>query len=126
MESSTRKKIIWFSARHAPAPVQVRELRRIWPECEIVHVKETWNSVDSIIETFHRLGGDEMFAVIPLSIVRILTTRGYSVLWSDMDQVDDNSDYDIVDEYKGRFKKYRFKGFRRLTKIKMVFEDLRA
>lgn len=118
------KKVIWFSNRHAPVPAQVNELRRMFPDCEIVHVSDTWHSVDELIRKFHELGGDEMATVLPLTIARGLTERGYFPLWTFMDTITDpHTPPDIVNTYRGKPIKYRFQGFERLTEVRMVFED---
>jgi hypothetical protein len=117
------KRIIWFSERHAPAPVQVRELDRLFPGCTIIRVTNTWGSVDALIDKYNELQGDEMVAVLPLSIVRLLTMRGQSILWSFMTQTQDD-DYDIVDSTNGRMRRYKFECFKRLKKVKMMFEEI--
>lgn len=119
------KRIIWFSAESEPAPAQVKELRRLFPRCEIITVLDRWSSVDSIIDKYEELEGDEMVAVIPLAMIRLLTQRGYSVLWTVMEQVTDHGDdWQIAVEKRGRVKRYRFEGFLRLRKVRMVFDKI--
>ena len=122
---SNPKRVIWFSADTEPAPAQVAELRRLFPRCSIITVLDRWGSVDAIIDKFNELEGDEMVAVIPLAMIRMLTQRGYSVLWTMMEQVyGPREDWDIASEKHGRVKKYRFDGFLRLKRIRMVFEKI--
>lgn len=122
---SDRKRVIWFSAEQEPAPAQIDELRRLFPRCEIVLVPGKFYNADAIIDKFEELRGDEMVAVVPLSMVRVITQRGYSVLWTSMEQVTDpNEEWHIINEKRGKIKRYRFDGFMRLVKIKMVFEKI--
>lgn len=123
---SKPKRVVWFSARHEPAPAQMAELQRLWPGCEVVTVANTWSDIDGIIAKFHDLGGDEMAAVLPLSIVRLLTDKGHTILWSVMEQVrEPGAPYDIEDRYKNRVKRFKFHGFKRLKRVKMILEDIK-
>ena len=122
---SNPKRVIWFSADTEPAPAQVRELRRLYPRCEIITVLDRFNSVDGIIDKYNELEGDEIVAVLPLTMIRAITQRGYPIIWTMMEQVyGPHEDWDIVSEKHGRVKKYRFDGFLKLRKVRMVFEKI--
>jgi len=113
------KKILWLS-RHAPLPVQVAELKRLFGEVEIGRDVEPFQSAERIAREYHKGDYDDMVIVAPLWVIAHLCAQGIKPLYADMEVVSVREQSHV--EAAGRF--YRFKRFRRIEAVEVKFSDL--
>ena len=112
------KRILWLS-RHKPLPRQIRELRRLFGEVEVVQDPRPFSSAEEIVQRFRGGGFDEMVAVAPLSVIQRLCELGIKPLWAEM-EVCEPEEAEVF--ASGRH--YRFKRFRRIAGVEVRFEEV--
>jgi len=112
------KKVLWMS-RHSWLKSQEAELRRIFGEVKLEQISTPFMSAEKVVEIYKKGGYDEMVIVAPLSVIAKITEMGIKPLWAEMEIVPKE---EAEVEAAGRY--YRFKGFKRIKKVKMEFEDL--
>lgn len=112
--------IVWLS-RHVPTVRQQQELQRLFPHHILRVDTRTFSGVDDIVNRFHKLGGDEMVVVAPLTVIRELTKRGIYPLRAEMALVNPSSPLAEV-WVKGRA--YRFVRFQRITAVNLELVDI--
>jgi len=113
-----RKRIHWVS-RHKPLESQLRELRRLFGEVDVIYDPRTFASAEEIKERFEKARADEMVVVAPLSVIQRLTELGIKPLWAEMKLV---SPEEAEIEVAGRH--YKFERFRRIKGVKLEFEEI--
>lgn len=112
------KRILWLS-RHKPLPSQIRELKRLFGEVEVVQDPNPFSSAEEIKKRFEEGGYDDLVVVAPLSVIQRLTQLGIKPLWAEMRQVP-VEEAEVVATGRG----YRFERFRRIRAVKIEFEEL--
>ena len=120
-------KICWFGNRHAPLPLQVAELNRLFPGYEIIIERSYFHTTKALIQRYHDLECDEMVALIPMHMLMDLTSHGYRPIYSVMKKVAEGEEYDATD-VKSRSPKvihYKFVEFVRLMSIEMKTQKLK-
>lgn len=116
------KRILWLS-RHRPLPVQIEELHRLWPGCEIAQNVEPFGDAAEIVRRIRRGGYDEIVVVAPLSVLDQLCQRGVRPIRAEMDQIQTLTDPTReVEAPGGRI--YRFREFRHVVRLELVTEEL--
>ncbi len=118
-------KILWLS-RHEILPVQRRELQRIFGEVKVDTDTNPFSDASDIIERKERGGYDEIVVVAPLSVIEQLVRRGVKPLWAEMEEVSGkmfNLETDVLLESSSKTRHMRFRRFRRISAIKIEFED---
>lgn len=119
------KKIYWVS-RHEPLPAQRRELEKVFgPGVEIVADPRPFSSAEEIVSRFREVGAEEMVIVAPLNVIQRLTELGLRPLLAEMEAIEPVGELDPdreVDAPGGR--RYRFRHFRRITAVRIEFEEL--
>jgi len=113
------KRILWLS-QHRSLARQIAELRRIFGEVEVLQDVNPFSSAEDIIQRVRGGGYDETVVVAPLSVIAKLCELGLRPLWAEMEQVQRRSEAEVV--ARGRF--YRFQKFRRITAVRLEFEEL--
>ena len=112
------KRILWVS-KHAPLPSQLRELRRLFGDVEVVMDPNPFDGAEDIVRRFRSGRFDEMVVVAPLSVIAKLCELGIKPLWAQMEVVGPE---EAEVEVRGRY--YRFERFRRIKGVKIEFEEL--
>ncbi len=112
------KRILWLS-QHTPLPSQIKALKKLFGEIEVVKDPHPFSSAEDIVGRFRRGRYDDIVVVAPLSVIAKLVELGIKPLWAEMDQVP--IEHAEV-EAKGRG--YRFNRFRRIKKLHFEFEEL--
>lgn len=118
MVEKRKVKILWLS-RHKPLESQISTLKEVFGDVEVVQDPRPFDSAEEIAERFRKGGFDELVAVAPLSVIAKLIELGIKPLFAVMEQT--NPDEAEV-EASGRF--FRFKGFKRIARITIEYEDL--
>jgi hypothetical protein len=115
-------KILWLS-RHNPLPAQIAELERLFGNVEVAIDPRPFSSAEEILARFQDGGYDEMVVVAPLSVIAKLTEMGIKPLYAEMEHIPSPS-HDPAREVKSNGRWYRFKKFKRIEKVQIVFADL--
>jgi len=113
------KKILWMS-QHRPLPMQLDALRRLFGEVEVQQDPQPFDSAEDIAERYRAGGYDDIVVVAPLSVIGKLVDLGIKPLWCQMDQVKSAEDADI--SFRNRH--YKFNRFRRVTALRLEFEEI--
>lgn len=116
-------KILWVS-RHQTLPRQLAELERLFGTVEVTQDPKPFSSAEDIARRFQQGGYDDIVVVAPLSVLARLIDLGIRPLWSEMEAVTDRSQAEVTMQRRnGRVDLYRFSRFRRVTALRMEFED---
>lgn len=113
-------KVLWMS-RHQPLPCQIAELKRLFgADAVIEQDPRPFDSAEVIAQRFRDGSYDEMVVVAPLSVIAKLCELGIRPLWAEMFEPKTGETPDFT--YRGR--RYRFNRFRRITAVRLEFEEL--
>ena len=127
-------KVAWIS-RHKPLEIQVEKLREIFgSEVEIVQISRTFRNAEEILKELRELNIRYAVLVLPLSMIAVLTrNKDITWIWSEMVTVHKgkckgltcklyNPKTDVLLVSNGEIRHLRFKGFKRIVKVELVFE----
>lgn len=116
-------KILWVS-RHQPLPRQLAELERLFGTVQVTQDPKPFSSAEDIVRRFQQAGYDDIVVVAPLSVLARLIDLGIRPLWADMERVSDRFLAEVTMQRKsGRVDLFCFSRFRRVTALRMEFED---
>jgi hypothetical protein len=117
--------ILWMS-RHLPLASQKRELAKLFGDDVIVEQdSRPFSSAEEIVSRYKSGGYDEMIVVAPLSVVARLVDLGIRPLWVEMIQIYTNDGAEVtIPRRDGRTHYYVFDRFRRVTALRLEFEEL--
>ncbi len=108
-------RLAWIS-RHAPLPSQIAAFG---PGVEIIRDARPFDSAETIARRVAELRCDDLMVVAPLSVISRLCDLGLKPLWAAMQQVaPDDPRCEVAAAGRG----YRFRGWRRVSRIAMEFE----
>lgn len=114
------KRLLWVS-RHPMNSVQMAALRRMFgADVQVTEDPRPWDNAETIVRRVRELGYDDVIVVAPYSVLARMVDLGLRPLWSEAEQVKDQSQSDW--SVKGRF--YRFLGFKRVERLVLELEDL--
>jgi len=120
MESSAMR-IAWYS-RHAPLPSQVAELERLaGGPVEVLNEGRMFGPAEDLALRYRQSGCDDLVVVAPLSVIAVLCQQGLHPLWAEMGRV--SADRAEVTMPGRPPRHFRFRGFRRIRELRMVFDD---
>jgi hypothetical protein len=120
---------IWFS-RHTPLPKQVLDLAV--KGIEIVAQIPSVDSVEEALEIIKKYNAKYIIPILPMSMIIRLFNKsheyGFTILFAEMEEVHNgkcsaNCDFDPVKDAIYQDKHIRFKGYKVLKDVKLVFED---
>lgn len=136
MNGNEKVKVGWV-CRHPPLKRQVEELRRLFPECEILHICRTVKDVKEVVEELKKAQVKVAVVVLPLSMIsKILSMdNGIVWLWSEMKMLHKCNGYGCsdYDSEKDNFlplcgtaevRHVRFVGFKKIKEVKVVLEEI--
>jgi len=112
-----KKNILWVS-KHNPIPKQIKELKKLHGEQINLIQLDGFRDVNNILDHFYQNHCHDMVIVAPLSVIMEINKRGIRPLWSEMEPALPGTADTTAN---GRY--YKFKGFKRLKKIKIEFCD---
>lgn len=110
-------RILWLS-RHKPLESQLLELSRLFGHVQVVQDSDPFSSAEDIKQRFENGGYDDIVVVAPLSVIQRLTELGIKPLWAEM-EVTTPEEAEVY--ASGR--PYRFKQFKRIVAINIVYCD---
>lgn len=128
----------WVS-RHKPLPAQIRELRRIFGDVEIIQISRTFRDAGDVYEDVKASGAEYAVVVLPLSMIaRLVQYPGVDWLWAQMRALHEclgpgrcaefNPDSDawlpLHGSEKGRH--MRFETFKKIQRVVLVLEDFQG
>lgn len=117
-------KILWMS-RHAPLPSQEAELVRLFgPATRVEQDPRPFSSAEDIAARYRDGGYGDLVVVAPLSVLARLVDLSLKPLWAEMAQVDGADAEVTMRRRNGRIDCYRFDRFRRVTALRLEFEEL--
>lgn len=133
-------KIAWIS-RHAPLPAQLRELRRIFGNIEIIRISRTFTSVETIYRLLLENNIKYAVVVLPLTMIshllELCKKSNITLIFARMTLLHDKGclgahcelydpDRDVLLKTKNdvKIRHLRFLDFKRIKEVKLVFEDL--
>lgn len=123
-------RVLWVS-KHVPLHSQVQELRRLFgQDTTIDNFDKPYASASAIISFFRDNKYDELVIVAPLTVSRSLLNCGIKPLYSQMEQVPENSPLveltvnNAREQVEGRKRYYRFIRFKRMERLEVVFSEL--
>lgn len=111
-------KIHWVS-RHPALKSQIKELKRLFGEIEIIHDPKPFSNAQEIYNRFKEYQADEIVIVAPMSVISKIIELGIKPLWAEMEEVPVKQS-EVVAKGRG----YKFKKFKRIKKLKFEFEEL--
>lgn len=112
------KRILWVS-KHPVLNSQLKALEEYFNDKVVVDMDPApFDSAETIITRFRQGKYDDIVVVAPLSVISKMCETGVKPLWAEMEEVSPEQAETVV---KGRF--YRFKRFRRIKEVRVVFED---
>lgn len=121
------KRVLWLS-RHPPLKAQEDTLKsRFGPGTSMIIDTRPFQNAKDIARRFRAGNYDEMVAVAPLSVIQQLCREGLKPLWAEMEylgEIKESSEYRAGTDTVLNGKHYRFKKFKRVKSVEMVFEDL--
>ena len=123
MITNTVPRIAWFSAQYDPTPEQLDELNRLYPGHQLIIDHNTWGSVDALARRFVELQANDMVVVLPLTVIRLLTQRGFCPLQAQMVEVRDGGKglLDNTRKSDGVKRHYKFIKFRRIVSVDIKY-----
>ena len=113
------KNILWLS-QHQPLPRQLAKLRQLFGDAEVRQDVNSFSNAEEIVRRVREGGYDEVVVVAPLSVIAKLCELGLRPLWAEMEQLQNRRDAEV--SARGRY--YRFLKFRRITAVRLEFEEL--
>lgn len=112
------KVIAWFS-RHAPLPVQLAELDRLFPGHVLRRDIDPFADADVVVERLRAMGAEEVVIVAPLSVLQALTERGIRPLRAVMEECPGPERH-----LTSGGRSWRFLRFERVLGVKIITEPL--
>ena len=114
-------KILWMS-RHKPVLSQIKELQKLFGTDVVVEQDpRPFDSAEQIVKRYKVGNYQDIVVVAPLSVLAKMCELGLKPLWADA--AEETNERRI--EYRGaRGKGFRFIGFKRVSRIELVFEEV--
>lgn len=108
------KRILWIS-RHPPLLKQIEELKRIFGNIEIIQYASRVRDAKHVIELVETYNAHDVVTILPMTIIyHLVNVEGLKPIYPEMEEVPKNcKNFDYEDWGSGR--RYRFKGFVRIT-----------
>ena len=119
------KRVLWLFRRR-PFLAEKQELKKIFPSHLLIEYTGKIRDVDHILQLIQEYAADEIVTILPIPIVAELLERKIYPIWIDLRPLRKARKYDWKRDWKDEDRGivYRFRGFKRVKGIKLIFEKL--
>lgn len=122
------EKAIWLS-RHKPVPKEIDDLQK--KGIIIIEYVNLVPNAEFIISLVKKFNAKYVIPVLPLSIIAKLVeyakTNGFIILYAEMEKIHEGDckdcNFDVYTDTIDKGRHFRFKRFRILKDIQIIFED---